>query len=103
MTIGPLIEPELRRWAKSAPSYKMSDGGVDYRDISEGPMHEVKLHQGSPCGPRSASSTVAPRRQGSILMSRTCDYGGPTPPESFTLPHWDWAFLILVARMDFGG
>jgi hypothetical protein len=52
-----LIESKLHHWVKPAPSCKMSDRGTDYHDISEGPMHEVKLHQGSPCGPRSASTT----------------------------------------------
>jgi hypothetical protein len=57
----------------TALSYKTNDRSVDDRDVSEGPVHEVEPRQGSLRGPHSASLTVAPRRQGSIMMSRTCD------------------------------
>jgi hypothetical protein len=41
----------------AALSCKTSDRGIDNRGVSDGPVHEVELLQGSPHGLRSASPT----------------------------------------------
>jgi hypothetical protein len=44
---------------------------------------------GNSLRPCPASTIVAHHRQGSILMSRTCDKCEQVPPKNVTLIHWD--------------
>jgi hypothetical protein len=54
-------------------SYKTLEKCVDNHVKGKGRWTGMGLHRGTPYRPCPASPTIAPRRQGSIPMSRSCD------------------------------